>query len=438
MVNIVNLRKERAAELDLAEAVVKAADDEKRALTEEEQTKFDEHMDKVDQLDETIKRAERLENAPKVDPEPEPDPKRTEPQKIEGGEDRAALQPFKSFGEQMRCVITAGQTGQIDKRLAGINERAITGLGEKVPADGGFLVQQDFSGEILKKVHETGVVASRAQVIPISAGSNGIKIPGVDESSRADGSRYGGVRAYWVDEGGSITASKPKFNAIELLLKKLAALVYLTDELVQDVTALEAFVRMAVSEELAFKVDDALFNGDGAGKPLGALQAPCVIAVAKETGQAAATVLYENIVKMWARMWGRSRQNAAWYVNQDVEPQLYTMSLAVGTGGAPVFLPPGGASGSPYATLFGRPVIPVEFCQTLGTAGDIVLADFSQYYMIRRDVQSASSIHVSFTTDQQVLRFVYRVDGEPTWKTALTPFKGSNTQSPFVSLAVRA
>jgi hypothetical protein len=32
---------------------------------------------------------------------------------------------------------------------------------------------------------------------------------------------------------------------------------------------------------------------------------------------------------------------------------------------------------------------------------------------------------------------VYRVNGAPTWKTALTAHKGSNTLSPFVTLAAR-
>lgn len=138
-------------------------------------------------------------------------------------------------------------------------------------------------------------------------------------------------------------------------------------------------------------------------------------------------------------MHARSRANAIWCINQDLEPQLFTMSISVGTGGIPVYLPPGGLSASPYGTLFSRPVVPIEQCQTLGTQGDIYLLDLSQYLMIDKGaMDSASSVHVKFTTDEMTYRFIYRADGQPTWSTAMTPFKGSNTQSPFITLDARS
>jgi HK97 family phage major capsid protein len=102
-------------------------------------------------------------------------------------------------------------------------------------------------------------------------------------------------------------------------------------------------------------------------------------------------------------------------------------------------MPAGGMSGLPYATLFGRPVIPVEYCATLGTVGDIILADFNEYLLARKGgLQTASSIHFRFDYDETVFRFVLRLDGQPAWNAPLTPFKGSNTLSPFVALATRA
>lgn len=129
-----------------------------------------------------------------------------------------------------------------------------------------------------------------------------------------------------------------------------------------------------------------------------------------------------------------------WFINQDTLPELMSMSQPVGTGGAPVWLPAGGASGKPYDTLFGRPVTEIEQAASLGTVGDIILADLSQYLCIEKGgLQSASSIHVQFVTDEQVFRFVARIDGQPLWQAALTPFKGtSNTVSPFVALATRS
>jgi HK97 family phage major capsid protein len=128
-----------------------------------------------------------------------------------------------------------------------------------------------------------------------------------------------------------------------------------------------------------------------------------------------------------------------WLVNQDTLPQLYTMSLSVGTGGAPIFMPAGGLSQSPYNTILGRPVLPIEQCATLGTVGDIIFADLGGYILAEKGgLQSDMSIHVKFDTDESTFRFVMRIDGQPERATPLTPYKGSNTTSHFVTLQTRA
>jgi HK97 family phage major capsid protein len=352
------------------------------------------------------------------------------------GKDRAEDKPWVSFGEQLAAVRAAAQPGgTIDPRLT---TKAATGLSEGVPSDGGFLVQQDFSVELLKNAYETGVLASKVKKIPLTTAANGLKINGVDESSRANGSRWGGIQSYWENEADAYTASKPKFRQIELNLKKLTGLCYATDELLLDASALGTVISDGFSEEFGFKIDDAIVRGTGSGQPLGILNSQGTVMVSKESGQSADTIVVQNIVKMWARCWGRSRQNAAWYINQDIEPQLFTMSLAVGSGGVPVYMPANGVSGSPYSTLFGRPVIPLEQCDTLGNVGDIVLGDFSQYLMIDKgSIKSDVSVHVRFVYDEQVFKFVYRADGQPIRNKPLTPFKGSNSLSSFVTLEAR-
>jgi HK97 family phage major capsid protein len=314
-----------------------------------------------------------------------------------------------------------------------------TGLSESVPADGGFLVEQEFIPRLLTRVWETGLLVGRVDKQQVGPNFNGMKYPADAETSRADGSRAGGILMYWAAEAGTKTASTPAFRQISLELKKLIGLCYATDELLQDAVALETYIMKKFGEEMGFKLDDAILRGTGAGQPMGILNSPALVTVAKETNQAAATVVTENILKMRSRLWGKSRKNSVWLINQDVEPQLHALSLAVGTGGIPVYMPANGLSQEPYDTLFGRPVLPIEQCSTLGTVGDIVLVDLSQYLMIDKgQLAATSSIHVKFQYDETAFRFVYRVDGQPWWNSPLTPYKGTNTQSPFVALATRA
>lgn len=345
---------------------------------------------------------------------------------------------FKSFGEQLMAVVSAERSHKIDPRL--YNIRAASGLNETVPSEGGFLVQQDFTQELLRQTFETGILARRCRQQPISGIANSIKINGIDENSRVS-SRYGGILGAWVEEGGLKSETKPKFRKIELNLKKLAGLCYATDELLEDAAALEAFIREAFPGEFGFLLDDAIINGTGAGMPLGILPSGCLVSVSKETGQTAATIMAENIVKMYSRMFASSLPRAEWFINQNVQPQLFTMSLSVGTGGIPVYMPAGGLSGQPFGTLFGRPVIPIEQCATLGTVGDIIFADMGGYILATKGgIKADMSIHVRFAYDESVFRFVMRVDGQPMRASALTPYKGGAgaTQSHFIALETRS
>jgi len=409
--------------------------------TSEQREKAHEILNRIDELKGNIELEERIQGTADLLSEPKTEPTRPDVRtSTVDKNEQEKRDSFVSFGEQLQAIVRASHPSHryVDPRLR--EARAITGLSETVASDGGFLVQTDFATSLIKYVFETGKLASRVGKVSLSGNANSIKINGIDESSRAAGSRWGGIRMYWLEEAGEKTKSKPKFRQIELSLKKLIGLCYATDELLDDSSALEGVIRQAFQSEMGFMVDDSIINGNGAGRPLGILNSNATVQASKETGQTATTVVYENIVNMWARLLPDAQTNAVWLINQDVFPQLATMGLAVGTGGSAVYLPPGGASASPYAQLMGRPVIPMEQCQTLGTAGDIILGDFANGYLwcdkggFKQDI----SIHVRFIYDESVFRFVYRADGQPVLTKAITPYKGTNTLSYFVKLQTRS
>lgn len=405
-----------------AMAVLNKAEAEDRFLTEDEQKEIDGFESEIRSWDESITRAERMlaiepeERGATEKPEVKPVPQKPEEKR------------FATLGEQLLAAYRAAMPGgHTDERLS---TRAASGLNETTPSDGGFLVQQDFVTELLKRTYETGILASKVKKIPISTNANGLKINAVDEDSRANGSRWGGVQTYWEAEADEHTGSKPKFRQMELSLKKLTGLCYATDELLQDAAALEAVIRQAFAEEFGFKMDDAILSGSGEGEPLGILNSGALVKVEKEKDQKD-TITVENLIKMWNRLWSKSRANAVWYINQEIEPYLYTLKL----GDKPVYIPAGGISEKPYGTIFGRPVVPLEQCSAAGEVGDIILADVGQYLLIDKGgIKAASSIHVRFLYDENVFRFIYRVDGKPIWNKPLAPYKGKATVSPFITL----
>jgi len=340
-----------------------------------------------------------------------------------------------AFGDLLVAARRAKLTGQVDPLLV----EASQGSNEALSEDGGFLVEKDIADGLLRRTFAMSNIAGKVRRIPISARSNGLKINALKDESRATGARWGGLQTYWIGEGDSLTPTRPKFRQMNLQLKKLAGLLYATSEMLQDSVALSGVIAEAFPEEFSFMLDDAIFEGTGTSQPLGFMNSGGKVTVAKETGQSASTILFDNITKMWARLPAGSMANAEWWINQDVLPQLMNLSMVIGTGGVPVYLPPGGLSQSPYGTLLSRPVIPIEYCSTLGTEGDIVLVDPAQYVLIEKgDIQYATSVHVAFVTDEQAFRFIYRVDGQPVDDKPITPFKGTAQKSTFVTLATRA
>jgi HK97 family phage major capsid protein len=341
---------------------------------------------------------------------------------------------WRSVGEQMRAIQRASYPGGgIDQRLI----KAPLGMGETDPSGGGFMLAPEFSQTILMRAYDMGEISQRMFRLPIE--SPGLRIRGIDEQSRATGSRWGGVHSYWVGEGDSVVPSAPKFRLIELYLKKLMCVWQMTDELLEDTTAITGISNQAFSEEIMFMLEDAAIHGSGTGQPQGILNATATVTVAPEKGQAPKTFLWENALNMWANTWARSRSNLVWFINQEIEPQIYQLRQVVGTGGSPIYVEPGGArgAGTPLMML-GRPVIPVEYCEAPGTPGDVILADFSQYLMAERSaMQQMSSIHVAFLTDQMTFRLTYRCDGQSIWHVPLTPFRGTGKRSPFVILGGR-
>lgn len=342
----------------------------------------------------------------------------------------------KKLGEFAIAAKDAVVSGKIDERLL---QKAPSGMNEADTSAGGYLVMTDVAEKLIEDTMETGILLSRCNRLPVSANSNGMRFHALDETARTNGNRQGGVQAYWENEADQMTATKPKFREVNMRLNKLTGLCYVTDEMLQDASFLGAYLSNKFVNEFGFKIDDAIVNGLGAGQPLGLLKSPGLVSIAKETDQAAATVVFDNVVKMYNSMPFRNRMNAIWLVNGEVEDQLPSLKLEGDTGMWPAYLPPGGLSTAPYGLLRGRPVIPIEQCAALGTQGDILFVDLSEYYVIEKGgVDSAVSIHLRFDYNETAFRWTVRLDGQHIRNASLTPYKGSKKLSTAVALDARA
>lgn len=356
---------------------------------------------------------------------------------VTGGRPRGVDRPFGSLGEQLLAIKDSySPGGRVDERLFA----AASGNNQGVPSEGGFLVAPEFAPEIQDPLAaDPNNLLAMTDNYPVTGESLTFNANG--ETSRATGSRFGGVQGYWIKEADQITKSKPKFREAKVEPQEMAVLLYATDKLLRNAPALAQWFSRAASEEIAFMCGDAIVNGSGVGKPLGLLNSGSLITVAKETSQANDTIQQENISKMWARLHPRARQNAIWLHNVDVEPQLDALSTVVknvaGTENV------GGYANKVFdserRTLKGRPLVASEFCGTLGDVGDLILADLGAYLTgtAVAGLLNAMSIHVRFEYAETCFRTMFALDGQPWLGSALTPYKGSNTLSTHIALAAR-
>ena len=353
--------------------------------------------------------------------------------------DNAALAPFYSLGEQLHAIVRACSYPGKDPepRLIELNRRGTAaGSSEAVPSEGGFLLAPEFSRTLVKRMYLTGDILARCTEMPMST-SNAIKFPQFSETSRVAGSRLGGVQAMWENEAAALVGTKPGFALNEMVAKKITALIYVTDELAMDSDALNSWANYAFSLESTFKLEAGIVNGTGAGMPLGVMNAPALVSVAKESGQASATVVNANVQKMLSAFWAAGRRNAVWLYNQALLQQLSGLTTIVGIAGSQSNSWQYALDDTNTDRLCGIPAFPSEYCQVPGTPGDLILADFSRYMVGFRERRTDVSIHVKYLTDERVFRLVVRVDGQPIDQAAVTPEHGTTATSPFVALAAR-
>ena len=304
------------------------------------------------------------------------------------------------------------------------------------PSAGGYLVPERLRSLLADIALEQAVVRPRATVVPMDSAR--VPFPAIDVSSHAT-SLYGGMTAYWGEEAAAFTESSAAFKRIALEARKLTGLSYVSNELLQDsIISFSALVERLWPRVLAFEEDYAFMTGSGVGEPLGFIGAgnDAAVAVAVESGQFTQTVIFPNIVNMYSRMLPSSLNTAVWIIAPNVIPQLYQLSLDVGTGGAPVFIM--NAAGTGPMTLLGRPIIVSEKASALGTRGDVSFVDLSYYLIGDRQIMAVtSSTDHRFSTDETAWRIIQRVDGRPWLTNAITPRNGGPTLSAFVELETR-
>ncbi len=303
------------------------------------------------------------------------------------------------------------------------------GANEATPAEGGFLLPEQTAAGYWDHMLSQGALLAGVTQIPITRG-NSITIPALDETSRADGQRAGGVTARWLNEGGGAVPTMAKFRAMGLSARKLQVFGIVTDEMLGDIPALATILESIFTREAVFMIEDAVVNGDGLSRPLGILNSPATITATPPSGASASGIRPSDLLEMFRRLWPPSLRNAVWLLDPTAWNQLVGTSFSDAT---PTIC--FDDNGEPR--ILGRLCHVVEYAQPVGTRGDVILVDPTQYLIASRGSNFVLSSQMLFLATESAFRLTFRLDGQPGFRAPLVPRGSSVPTSPFVCLESR-
>lgn len=338
-----------------------------------------------------------------------------------------AMGGFGSVGEYFMAVKKAA-TGAIDERLTLVAGDNMTNNGEY-----GFEIPVAIRNKVINVFEEDhGDLLSMVDSEP--TGAQAIRIPkDIDTPWNSQG-----LVAYWENGGGEVPKSQLNATNSKLVeVNPLQIRVSVSDDLLEDAPRLGNRLLSKAPELLRWTVNEAIRNGDGAGKLRGYRKSGAMITVAKENGQAAGTVTAANIFAMLRHLSPAARKRAKWLINPDLEEQL---AMLTGPDGALIFSSRDQSmTKDTDATLKKIPVIWDEHAEEAGAAGDVQLIVPEGYYFGYRKSgpDFAQSMHVDFDQAAQAFRWRWRVGGDTFLDKPYAAAKSQNKRTHFIQLGAR-
>jgi HK97 family phage major capsid protein len=299
---------------------------------------------------------------------------------------------------------------------------------------GGFFIPEAIAPGFKSMMSEGDVIGRYTGRLPMTASR--VKLNArVDKTHTT--SVTGGLIAYRRGEADTSAATRMEteqvaYDANPMFLKAFATNELLRDSPISFAAILEAGARDAFVD----RKNRERVAGTGGAQYVGILNEDAKVQVSAEVGQVAATFVYENAVKMKARLWTTDGSRPVWLMNRTVYPQLPFMNVSVGTGGSAVFVPSPGDDIPDR--LLGIPIAYTEYCKALGTVGDVILFNGSEYLEgLWQPLTGVSSVHVRFEQNETCFKWMEENCARLWWRSVLTPING-DTLAPIVTLATRS
>jgi len=425
--NAMELRQEKDEILNAMRAMLDKADEEKRGFTPEEQSAYNAFDARLDGIIARIKAEDKIAILEEhrndiINPFKNI---AIHAKKLEYDKDKE----FKNIGEMMDCIANRPNDPRLVTRSYLPEEQREQQMGTGVT--GGFAIPEQWKETIWGVAPQAGIVRPRATVIPPGNPPDAkLPMPAIDQTSGAN--MYGGVTLVHTGEGVTMTETTAKLKEVYWEPKEISGFIVATNKLMTNWDAATVFLTTQLRAAMIGAEDYDFLRGDGINKSMGIINSPAAITYPRAT---ASTIVFSDIYGMLARL--KMGGSPVWVASQTTIPALASMvdagSHSVWLGGALM----GSARDAMPSTLFGIPIVFSDRLPTLGTKGDLILADMASYIIKDGSGPFLSwSEHVYWTSNKSAVKIVWNVDGK-SWLTEPLILEGttSSTVSPFVILS---
>lgn len=377
MSKILEMIEKRNQAWNAAKAFVESRRDADGLLSGEDAKTYAEMEQKVKNYSAEIERLQQMDAIDADLSRPVNTPIIAKPMKAAGME--AQEKTGRASDEYRKAMLNALRTNF--KQISNV-------LQEGVDADGGYLVPDEYDTRLIDVLEEENIMRKLGTKITTS-GEHKINIAATKPA------------AAWIEEGGALTFGDATFSQILMDAHKLHVAVKVTEELLYDnAFNLENYIITQFGKALANAEEDAFFNGDGTGKPLGLFAEVGGGTVAKTV----TSVKSDDVIDLVYALKRPYRKNAAFIIN---DKNLASLRKLKDNNQAYIWQPSYQA-GEPDR-LLGYPVYTSAYAPEDG----IAFGDYSYYNIGDRGSRSFSELRELFAGNGMI-GFVAkeRVDGK--------------------------
>ena len=268
----------------------------------------------------------------------------------------------------------------------GISYEVRNSLKVGVDSEGGYLVPDEFEKTLVQSLGKKRIVREHAYVFQTNSGSH--KIPVVTTKGTAS----------WIDEEGAIPEGDDAFGQQTIGAHKVGTIIKVSEELLNDAAFdLEGYFSSEFARRIGNKEEDAFFNGDGTGKPLGVL-ADNGGAEVGVTAASATAITADEIIDLFYSLKSPYRKNAIWVLNDSTIKAIRKLKDHNGQ-----YLWQPALRDGEYDTILGKRIFTSPYAPEIGAgAKSIAFGDFSYYWIGDRQGVSFKRLNERYAETGQV------------------------------------